>query len=300
MNIAIIIPIYNESKIINAILSDPNWSKYNIIIVDDGSKDNLVINKQNYPVYLLRHSSNLGQGAAIQTGMDFSKSINADIAIHFDGDGQHQVMDIEKLVQPILNKEANVVIGSRFLSNIDHYENNPLPSSKRIILKIARVVQFIFTGLILSDSQNGFRALDKKALKNIDLKENRMAHAIEIIQSCVKKGLIIKEVPVRIIYSEYSLSKGQKLFNGLMICVRLLLNKINPSFLFTIIVISLFFVQFYKITLLKLNFYFWLFIPIILFLLAFIIYNYLNNRKTNKTKEIRTAALNNFAKISAL
>jgi polyprenyl-phospho-N-acetylgalactosaminyl synthase len=102
IKIAIIIPVYNESKIINSILHNPDFNKYTVIIVDDGSKEQVALNKTDFPLYLLTHCKNLWRDAALQTGMEFYKSLKAAIVVHFDGDGQHQVADIENLIGSLL------------------------------------------------------------------------------------------------------------------------------------------------------------------------------------------------------
>lgn len=292
MNIAVIIPIYNESKIINTILCDPGFKKYTVIIINDGSKEKLELNTIHHQFYLLTHSKNLGQGAALQTGMEYCKFLKVDIAVHFDGDGQHQVSDIERLIKPLINKEADVVIGSRFLPGEKRSGRSKIPRLKIIILKLAKVVQFIFTGINLSDSQNGLRALNAKALSTINIKQNRMAHAIEIIESCVKEKLVIKEVPVNILYSAYSMDKGQKIYNGLLIFLRLLFERIN--LILTIIFIAVVLLVFAKLTAIINTAYFYCAgVVISVFAIFFLCYNYNDKKKQKETIRVRGLALNN-------
>jgi polyprenyl-phospho-N-acetylgalactosaminyl synthase len=290
MNIAVIIPIYNESKIINTILHNPAFNKYTVVVVDDASKEQLVLNSISSPLYLLTHSKNLGQGAALQTGMDFCKTIPADIVIHFDGDGQHQVSDIENLIEPIVNNKADITIGSRFLANNIQSEGTTIPFFKIVILKLAKVIQYIFTGIVLSDSQNGLRALSKKTFTTLQLKENRMAHAIEIIQLSVKNKLIIKEVPVNILYSTYSMHKGQKFYNGFLICVRLLLNSAwwVAAIIGTAITAAVFFYN--KALISKLHFYYTIAF-VVTFGIAFLLFVYNKKLQVKATKKIRQLSL---------
>src|ERR1035437_3013525 len=96
----IIIPVYNESKVINKLLQQQEFKNYQVILVDDGSTDNLSMKEIQIPFYFLQHSKNLGQGAALQTGMDLARSLNADIIVHFDADGQHEPTDIKSLIEP--------------------------------------------------------------------------------------------------------------------------------------------------------------------------------------------------------
>jgi len=237
----IIIPIYNESKVIYNLLQNEEFKKYKLILVDDGSNESLSLSEITIPFYFLQHPKNLGQGAALQTGMEFARSLQADIVIHFDADGQHDPYDIERLIEPIISNSADVVIGSRFLKkqNINNSIISKIPFRKKLILQCARLIQFIYTGTMLSDSQMGLRAISGSALQSIKITENRMAHAIELIQIFRNKKLLIKEVPVNIIYTEYSNSKGQKLLNGLFIVVRLFINKLVSNIQLPAIFIAL-------------------------------------------------------------
>jgi polyprenyl-phospho-N-acetylgalactosaminyl synthase len=294
---AIVIPVYNESKIINSILSNPDFNKYTVVIVDDGSKEQLELDKMNFPLYLLKHSKNLGQGAALQTGMEFCKSLGANVVVHFDGDGQHQVDDIQNLIEPIIKNRANITIGSRFMERQSGSSNSTIiPYHKLIILKLAKVVQFLFTGIVLSDSQNGLRALSENALNKITIKENRMAHAIEIIQSCVRNKIKIEEVPVNILYSKYSLDKGQKLYNGLLICVKLFLNKIKLM-LAIVCCISFLVVIIEQKGLISTKYFYYTMVFIFIFTAIFLLYNYKKRAIQNETSKIRKLAIKNVREI---
>jgi glycosyltransferase involved in cell wall biosynthesis len=174
------------------------------------------------PIHYLRHPINLGQGAALQTGMDYAKAQGAEAVIHFDADGQHDKNDIPQFLAA-LETGVDVVIGSRFLRESDLAQ---VPKGKRLVLRCARIVNGVFTGMWLTDAHNGFRALGRKALEAIDLTENRMAHATEIMSQIRAAKLTVKEVPVTIRYTDYSQAKGQKWTNSLNILIDLILNKI--------------------------------------------------------------------------
>jgi glycosyltransferase involved in cell wall biosynthesis len=235
----IIIPIYNESKVIYKLLQNEEFKKYVLILVDDGSKDDLSLRRISIPFYFLQHSKNLGQGAALQTGMEFAKLLDADIVVHFDGDGQHDPADIERLTEPVIAGKASVVIGSRFLKSQGETNLSKIPYPRKIILQCARLIQFIYTGMRLTDSQNGLRAISGAALGSIEITENRMAHAIELIQIFQNKKLHVTEVPVHILYTEYSNVKGQKLLNGVFIVLKLLINKLVKNIRFSAVFIAL-------------------------------------------------------------
>ena len=196
--------------------------RYRIIVIDDGSKTNLYHTLKKLPVYFLRHQINLGQGAALQTGIEFALSKNAEYIVSFDADGQHQPADIDNLIQPLLNNEADIVLGSRFIRGATHN----MPAARKIFLQIARYLNYIFTGVLLSDAHNGLRAMNRNAASGIKIQENRMAHATELLSQIRKTHLRYLEVPVTIQYTPYSKEKGQKLVNSFRIFFDLILNKI--------------------------------------------------------------------------
>ena len=220
--IAILIPAYNESSVLRKVVEQLLLNSYTIIIVDDGSDMPMKDHLMGLPVITLKHPVNLGQGASLQTGLDYLKKLDPDIVITFDGDGQHDGNDIPKLIEPILKDEADVVLGSRFLPET----KSSIPFSKKIVLQIARFVNFILSGVLLSDAHNGLRAMNKNAWKNIRITENRMAHASEILFEIKKHQLRIREVPVNIQYSQYSKEKGQSAWDSIKVLFDLVLHKL--------------------------------------------------------------------------
>ncbi len=221
-NVYVVIPSYNEGETLRRTVESLLPCGYEIVVVDDGSREDPRTMLADLPIHYLRHPINLGQGAALQTGMDYAKAQGAEAVIHFDADGQHDKDDIPQFLAA-LESGADVVIGSRFLRESDLAH---VPKGKRLVLRCARIVNGIFTGMWLTDAHNGFRALSRKALEAIDLTENRMAHATEIMSQIRAAKLSVKEVPVTIRYTDYSQAKGQKWTNSLNILIDLILNKI--------------------------------------------------------------------------
>jgi polyprenyl-phospho-N-acetylgalactosaminyl synthase len=220
MNLFIVIPTFNEGKSIRETIIKVKGEtpEANIVVVDDGSIDNTFKQVKETGVKVLRHVINRGQGATLQTGNEYAVRNGADIVVHFDGDGQHRVEDIKKIIQPILDKEVEVVLGSRFLD-----KNSNIPFTKKFfILKPAIILNWFFTGLRLTDVHNGFRAMSRVAAKKIKITQDRMAHNTEIISEINKNKLKYKEVPVQIIYNEY----GQGFFDGFKILKDLIIKKI--------------------------------------------------------------------------
>ncbi len=221
-DIFIVIPCYNEGiQLQQAIL--PLLENYTVVLVDDGSKTDVWCLVKDLPITYLRHELNLGQGAALQTGTEYAIRQNAKIIVHFDADGQHQYTDIPHMIAPILNNEVEIVLGSRFL-NKEH--ERQIPTTRRYVLKIAILVNFVFTGMWLTDAHNGFRAMSIKAAKAMEITENRMAHATEILQLIKDSKLKYKEAPTFIKYTEYSKQKGQSSLNAINIFLDLVIKKI--------------------------------------------------------------------------
>jgi glycosyltransferase involved in cell wall biosynthesis len=196
---------------------------HRVVVVDDGSTDETGEIKQ-LPVVYLRHAVNLGQGAALQTGMTYALRSGAEIAVHFDADGQHDCAQIEHLIAPIVEGKADVVFGSRFLRSQDREQ---VPWKKRILLRGGILISWAMTGMLLSDTHNGFRALSRRALERVHLQENGFAHATEIMQRVREARLRYLEVPITISYSEYSQQKGQKLSGSLSILFDLIMAKLT-------------------------------------------------------------------------
>jgi len=222
-NIAVVVPAYNEARVIASTVKSLLCRGYHIIVVDDGSNDGTWLKVKDLPVFLLRHPINLGQGAALQTGMTYAIKMGADIIVHFDSDGQHDANEIEEMVKPLIDNRADIVLGSRFLRDQDLIE---VPLSRRILLKGATVVNGLLTGLWLSDAHNGFRALTRNSAEKINLKENGFSHASEILFQIKKLGLRFVENPTNIKYSVYSKEKGQTSLNAINILLDLLIRKV--------------------------------------------------------------------------
>ena len=223
MKTFIVIAAYNEEEsIANVIKSLKKEGYHNIVVVDDGSKDKTyeICKKEN--AIALQHSINRGQGAALKTGIDYSLQNGAEIIVTFDADGQHRADEIKRLTAPIEKGEVDVALGSRFLDN-----KTRVPFFKKLTLKAGIVFTRIFSGIKLTDTHNGFRAFSRKAAEKIQITQDRMEHASEIIDEIARKHIKFREVPVTIVYSEYSMAKGQSIFNSLKIASKFLLHKLT-------------------------------------------------------------------------
>ncbi len=219
MKCVVIVPAYNEEKNLRPVLQGvfSHRPGDTVVVIDDGSIDNTVTVAQEAGAQVLRHIVNRGQGAALRTGTEYALSIRAEVIVHFDADGQFDPAEIAVLVEPIACGEVDVVLGSRFLK-----ENNIPWTKKYLILPLARLVNYFFTGLKLTDAHNGFRALSRQAAELIEINQDRMAHNSEIVRQIKEKNLRFKEVAVTVSYNRY----GQGVGGGLKIVRDLLLDKI--------------------------------------------------------------------------
>jgi len=207
----IVIPAYNEGESIRGVVEDLLARGHAVVVVDDGSSVPLVEMLRGTAVHALRHTINLGQGAALQTGIVYALQQGAEVIVTFDADGQHQSSDIPALIAPILQGRADVALGSRFLAGGKAVH---ITRSKRTVLKLAVAFTRWTTGLAVTDTHNGLRALSRKAATSLRITQNGMAHASQILQEIAALKLKFTEVPVTVIYTEYSVRKGQRLTNA--------------------------------------------------------------------------------------
>lgn len=219
-SIYVLVPVYNENSVLPLVLHTLTQKGYTVILIDDGSQVPALRSIKHLPVTLLRHKVNLGQGAAIQTGVEFALSQNAQFIATFDGDGQHMADDIDLLIATIQTAQVDVAIGSRFLKHA-----NLVPLKRRILLQAARYVNYFITGLLLTDAHNGLRAFTRDAAQKLTIRQNRMAHATELLWLIKKHKLKYLEVPVTVHYSDYSLEKGQHISDAFRIIFDLFLGK---------------------------------------------------------------------------
>jgi glycosyltransferase involved in cell wall biosynthesis len=222
--IFIVIPAYNEEEKISSVISSLREAGYeNILVVNDGSRDGTAKTASETGAEVLNHIINRGQGAALRTGIEYLReTYSPDIIVTFDADGQHRVEDIEKIIKPIVEENVDIVIGSRFLE-----KKCNAPLLRRIILKAGIVFTNTISNIKLTDTHNGLRALGRKAIDSIEISHRGMEHASDIIDEITKKGLSYKEVPVEIIYSDYSLAKGQKSSNFMKMGIKIIIKKLQ-------------------------------------------------------------------------
>ncbi len=220
-NVWVVIAAYNEGERLAITLSQLLPVAKNVVVVDDGSRDQTAEVARRFPVWLLRHPINRGQGAALQTGLDFARSKGAEILVTFDADNQHVASEIPNVIEPVRTGQADIALGSRFLG---HTEN--LPLARWLVLKGGVLFTRLVSRIAVTDTHNGFRAFSRSAAERIRITQDRMAHASEILDEIRTQGLRYVEVPVTIRYSQQTLEKGQSSWNAIRIVWQFLLGKV--------------------------------------------------------------------------
>lgn len=216
----LIVPLFNEATVVQEVVAGALRTFPNIVCVDDGSSDDSVQEALAGGAVVLRHPINLGQGAALQTGIEFARSQpGAKYFVTFDSDGQHTVADAAAMVDRLRTEPLDIVFGSRFLD-----DRTKASALKRLVLRAAVVFERLSTGVRLTDAHNGLRAFNSKTAHKFQITQNRMAHASEMVAQVGKSRLRYAEQPVHIIYTEYSRSKGQSLWNSVNILSELFIK----------------------------------------------------------------------------
>jgi glycosyltransferase involved in cell wall biosynthesis len=226
MKFSVVIPAYNEERTIVGVIRGLKQRGFTtLIVVDDGSRDRTGELAYCEGVIRLRHLLNRGLGGALGTGISAALRLGAEVIVTFDADGQHDPNDIVRLLEPIEAAEAEVFIGSRML------DPRGMPYRRRMANWIANVVTYLLFGGWTTDSQSGLRAFSSRAAARMHIITTGMEVSSEIIAETVKNRLRWKEVPVKAIYTDYSLSKGQSLSVGLQTLMKLVLAKVQRSML---------------------------------------------------------------------
>jgi glycosyltransferase involved in cell wall biosynthesis len=221
-NVWIVVPVFNEGARLGGTLGELCAAYAQVVVVDDGSEDNSQQVAAAYPVWRLAHVVNCGQGAALQTGIDFALSRGAEIIVTFDGDGQHCVEDIPRLCRPIAEGTVEVALGSRFLGRAEG-----IPWARWLTLKAGVVFTRAYSGIRVTDTHNGLRAFSRGAACRLRIRQGRMAHASEILDQVRRLGLSYCEVPTTVRYTHQTLGKGQTSWNSLRIVGQLLLGRLT-------------------------------------------------------------------------
>jgi polyprenyl-phospho-N-acetylgalactosaminyl synthase len=211
----IVVPAYNEATVIAEVVADLRGVFDRIVCVDDGSADDTAATALRAGAHVVRHPVNLGQGAAIQTGVEYARAQpGAELFVTFDADGQHRVKDVVRMIDRLIADDVDIVIGTRFG---EPGLNTQMPVLKRIVLRTAVWLSPRGRRLGLSDAHNGLRVFNRRVADALNLTITGMGHAAEFIALIEENRWRVTEEPVEILYTEYSKSKGQPLINGVNI-----------------------------------------------------------------------------------
>jgi glycosyltransferase involved in cell wall biosynthesis len=207
---AVLVPVYNEETVVGDVVAGLRAHFDVVVCVDDGSKDASGERAREAGAVVLTHRVNLGQGAALRTGIEHVlRRPDIDHVITFDADGQHAVADALAMLDVARRRGVDVVLGSRNLG-ASHGQTR----GRRLVLKAALALSRWQSGLALTDTHNGLRVLSRRALEALALRQRGMAHASEIEVLVARHGLSWVDHPVTITYDEYSRAKGQSSLNA--------------------------------------------------------------------------------------
>ncbi|MGM7678230.1 glycosyltransferase family 2 protein [Microbacterium sp. A94] len=219
-NAWVVIPLYNEASVVGGVIENLLEHFVHVVCVDDGSTDGSADVARRAGAAVVQHPVNLGQGASLQTGITYALSHpSCEYIVTFDADGQHRIEDALAMVALARDEDLAIIFGSRFLDD----RTDP-GLVKRIVLKTAVWVSNMTTSLKLTDAHNGLRVMRSDAAGLIELKQDRMAHATEIVLELGRTKLPWREYPVELLYTDYSKAKGQSVLNAVNILVDLVVK----------------------------------------------------------------------------
>lgn len=193
------IPAFNEEKTIARVVLEAQKYADTVVVCDDGSADLTGKIAEHLGAVVIRHEHNSGYGAAMQSLFEKARELNADVLITLDSDGQHDPAEIPRLIKPIEDGAAEVVLGTRF---IDKKGTSDMPLYRKLGIKVITKLTNSNSKNVVSDAQSGFRAYDKHALNSLSMSENGMSASVEILRAIEKSGLKICEVPISCKYGE--------------------------------------------------------------------------------------------------
>lgn len=223
MTIAVI-PAYNEADRVGKVVRSAIGHVDAVIVVDDGSTDGTAEAAESAGARVIRHVLNGGAGAATMTGIEAARLMRATAVVTLDADEQHDPADIPRLIDPVKRDDADIVFGNRFGLRPDG-KGNRIPKIRRLFNTAGNLVTLLVTGKWVQDSQCGYKVFGPKALRQIDLRMSGFEFCTEIVREAVRHKWRITHVPTKVLYSEYTLAKGQSFGNGVKTALKILLRS---------------------------------------------------------------------------
>lgn len=215
-----VIPAYNEGRCVGDVVRRVRAQYEHVVLVDDGSADNTGTVAREAGAVVLTHLINRGQGAALKTGIDYALLSGASLIVTFDSDGQHRLEDVQPMIQLVRSGACDVALGSRFLN-----ADTQVPPMRRVTLKLGIIFTRLVSRIKVTDTHNGLRVMSRRAASLIQIRQDRMAHASEILDEIARLKLRFVESPTRILYTDYSKAKGQRSSAALRIVWDFLIGK---------------------------------------------------------------------------
>lgn len=219
MRVIAVIPAYNEAKRITGVVERTKKYVDAVVVVNDGSSDTTADTARNAGAIVVSHAQNCGAGAATMTGIEAARSLRADVIVTLDADEQHDPNDIPPLLQPIIEDRADIVFADRF------GQKNRIPVIRRFFNAIGNLVTFATTGKWVNDSQCGFKVFGPKAVREARIRMSGYEFCTELVREAVQHRWRVAEVPIKVLYSQYTLAKGQSFANGVKTALRILLRS---------------------------------------------------------------------------
>ncbi|MBU0458094.1 glycosyltransferase family 2 protein [Patescibacteria group bacterium] len=219
MNTIAVIPALNEEERIAQVVADVIKYVPKVIVVDDGSNDKTASVARKAGAYVISHVENCGAGAATMTGIELARKMNAEAIVTLDADGQHNPDDIPSLLSAIENNSADIVYANRF------GQRNRIPFVRRLFNGVGNIITCAVTGKWVPDSQCGFKAFGPRALREVDLKMSGFEFCTEIVRETAQKHWRMHTTPTKVLYSEYTLAKGQSFANGVKTALKILVRS---------------------------------------------------------------------------
>lgn len=219
MRIIAVIPAFNESKRIRTVVEGTTKFVDRVIVVDDGSGDDTAVVAAQAGAMVVRHVENCGAGAATMTGIEAARALKAEVIVTLDADEQHDPKDIPALLQPVQSGQADIVFANRF------GRRNRIPLIRRVFNAVGNLVTFATTGRWVNDSQCGFKVFGPRAVHEVRIRMSGYEFCTELVRESVQRHWRVAEVPIKVLYSQYTLAKGQSFANGVRTALRILLRS---------------------------------------------------------------------------